>query len=394
MKYASLRLKKYEEKRLLQGHLWVYSNEIDTKQCPFSDFSSGQLVHIEDYRGRFLGTGYVNPHTLLCARILTRDSQQKLDVNFFEDKIRRALQLRTAFFSKPFYRLIFAESDGLPGLIVDRYHDLLVGQITTAGMDNLQDMLVEALNNVVNPVAILWRNDHAMRIVEGLPQYVRAAWGEPPQQTVIEENEISFLISPWEGQKTGWFYDHRDNRRRLKYYVKDKRVLDVFTYLGAWGVQAAVFGAKQVCALDSSASALKNLQDNAKLNKVDAIVNTIQADAFDQLKMWVEQQLQFDVIILDPPAFIKKKKDYGAGFAAYKKLNSLALQLLAPGGYLISASCSQHLSTDQLREAILTGAVNQRRNLQILARGHQGLDHPVHPAIVETDYLKAFFCRV
>lgn len=388
-----LRLKRNEEKRLLQGHVWIYSNEVDTKLTPFSEFAAGQLVRIEDSRGSVLGIGYVNPHTLLCARLLSRNSEQVIDVGFFVKRIQAALNLREALFAKPFYRLIFAESDGLPGLIVDRYHDLLVAQMTTAGMEALQEQVLEALC-VIKPSAILWRNDHSMRVLEGLPQYIKAALGTPPQQMQIEENGVAFVISPWSGQKTGWFFDHRQNRQQLAHFVPGKRVLDMFAYVGAWGIQAAVLGAEQVWAVDSSGPALQALLENARLNQVSEKISVYQADAFDQLKLWAQQKIQFDVIILDPPAFIKKSKDHAQGFSAYKKLNGLAMQLLAPEGYLISASCSQHLSADELRQAVLHASIRQQRPLQIVARGHQGLDHPLHPAIPETDYLKALFCRV
>jgi len=394
MSLARLRLKKHEEKRLLQGHLWIYSNEVDTSQTPFTGFTAGELVDIEDSRGVCLGRGYVNPHTLLCTRLLTRDPRAVIDEAFFMKKVQSALQLREALFAKPYYRLIYGESDYLPGLIVDRYHDLLVVQITTAGMEALREVVISALQTVIAPSAILLRNDHGMRLLEGLPQYVTAALGDPPQQCTVEENDARFVISPWSGQKTGWFYDHRENRRQLQRFVSGKRVLDVFSYVGAWAIQAAVYGAKEVWAIDSSAPALAQCAENAELNQVKQLLKTCQGDAFDQLKKLVEDKMQFDVIILDPPAFIKKRKDYTQGFLAYKRLNTLALQLLSPRGYLVSASCSHHLSAQDLQQVVLSASVSSHRDLQILSHGHQGLDHPVHPAIPETDYLKALVCLV
>lgn len=393
MQPTQLRLKKHEEKRLLQGHLWVYSNEIDTQRTPLAQFTPGQLVEVEDSRGRCLGRGYVNPHTLLCARLLTKDPQQLINTDFLIARIRAALQLREALFAKPYYRLIYGESDYLPGLIVDRYSDLLVVQITTAGMEGLREQIIAALQAVVNPGAILLRNDHSMRLVEGLTQYVTAAAGDPPSRCLVEENEASFWIDPWQGQKTGWFYDHRDNRRQLQRLVRGKQVLDMFSYVGAWAIQAAVYGASAVWAVDSSAPALAKCRENAELNQVQAVLNTVQNDAFDQLKQFAEEKTEFDVIILDPPAFIKKRKDQAQGFLAYKRLNTLALRLLSPQGILITASCSHHLSAEDLQRAILSSSIECQRDLQLLARGHQGLDHPIHPAIPETEYLKALFLR-
>jgi 23S rRNA (cytosine1962-C5)-methyltransferase len=372
--------------------LWIYSNEVDNQKTPLSEFTPGQWVDVEDSRGNFLGRGYLNPHTLLCGRILTKNPRTEINLNFLIERIQDALALRQAFFQKPFYRLIYGESDFLPGLIVDRYGDLLVVQITTAGMENLKEWIISALKTVISPQAILLRNDHGMRAMEGLPEYVSAAFGEPGQQYLIEENNAQFLIAPWTGQKTGWFYDHRENRRQLQRFVKDKKILDVFSYIGAWSIQAAKWGAAEVWAVDSSESALQQCVQNAELNQVKPIIKTCRNDAFDQLKEFAENKTQFDVIILDPPAFIKKRKDFSAGFSAYKRLNALALQLLSPQGVLISASCSHHLSSEELQNVVSAASVSAKRPLRIIGRGHQGLDHPIHPAIPETDYLKSLFC--
>jgi 23S rRNA (cytosine1962-C5)-methyltransferase len=393
MSSSLIRLKKHEEKRLLQGHLWIYSNEIDTKYSPLSSCTPGQLIEIEDSRGRWLGRGYINPHTLLSIRLLTRQPQEKIDAEFFRQRVSLALQFRQQNFPQPYYRLIYGEADLLPGLIVDRYADLLVAQITTAGMEALQEIAMTALREVLSPAAILLRNDHSMRLLEGLPQYVRAAFGNPPEQCLVIENSVSYWIAPWTGQKTGWFFDHRDNRRQLQQLVQGKRVLDVFSYVGAWAIQAAVYGASEVWAVDSSAPALAKCLDNAKLNQVQAQLHLCQQDAFVQLQEFAAAGTQFDVIILDPPAFIKRRKDHAQGCVAYRRLNTLALKLLSPQGILISASCSQHLSTTELQEIIAGSSVKAHREVQIFARGHQAPDHPICPAIPETDYLKALFCR-
>jgi 23S rRNA (cytosine1962-C5)-methyltransferase len=388
-----LRLKKNEERRLLQGHLWVYSNEIATVQTPLADFVPGQAVVIADHRGRELGCGYVNPHTLLCARLLSRNPREILDETFFTARIQTALCLRQMLYPEPYYRLIYGESDYLPGLIVDRYADLLVVQITTAGMEALKQTVLAALEQVVAPAAILLRNDHGMRAVEGLPQTVEAALGEPAQTCLVKENGAAFWISPWSGQKTGWFYDHRENRRELCRWVRGKRVLDVFAYAGAWSIQAALNGAQAVWAVDSSAAALEKCEQNAEFNQVKHLLTTWKNDAFDQLKQFLEDRQQFDVIILDPPAFIKKRKDHAQGLLAYQRLNALALRLLSPDGLLITASCSHHLLMEELQQAVLSGGITGGHRLQILSRGRQGFDHPIHPAIPETEYLKTITVR-
>lgn len=391
MSYSILRLKKGEERRLQSGHLWIYSNEIDVSKTPLKNFQPGQLVRIESNQAKFLGIGYINPQTLLCARLLSRQDNKQINQSFFEEMIQRALGQRQALFDQPYYRLVYGDSDNLPGLIVDRYGDYLCVQLTTAGMEALKDELIAALIAVLQPKAILLRNDHGMREVEGLTSYIECVFGTMPEQIELVENGVKFRIDPWKGQKTGWFYDHRENRRQLASYVKDKRVLDLFSYVGGWSIQAACYGAKEVVAVDSSAKALDLLEQNAVLNNVQDKVKTYQADVFDQLKFFKQQQESFDVIILDPPAFIKKRKDLSAGLLAYQRLNELALSLLSPRGYLISASCSQQLSEPQLIDVVLKGSVKLRRNLQILAQGHQGPDHPIHLAIPETAYLKAIF---
>lgn len=387
-------LKKHEDKRLLQGHLWIYSNEVDTQRSPLNQFTPGEMAQLQDHRGQPLGSAYVNPHSLLCARLLSADCHRQIDHNFFAERIQMALRLRQELYLQPFYRLIYGESDYLPGLIVDRYDQLLVVQITTAGMEAWRDTLVTALVEVVKPASIILRNDGNMRELEGLPRYVVAAWGEPAQKFLVKENEAHFLINPWKGQKTGWFYDHRENRRQLQRFVQNKRVLDVFCYVGAWSVQAGIFGAKEVWSVDSSQPALDQCLENAELNQISGKIKTCRNDAFDQLKQWALEKTKFDVIILDPPAFIKKRKDFTQGFLAYQRLNSLALRLLNPQGILITASCSHHLPEAELQRAILMASSHEKIPLQILAKGHQGFDHPIHPAIPETSYLKAFYCRL
>jgi 23S rRNA (cytosine1962-C5)-methyltransferase len=261
-------------------------------------------------------------------------------------------------------------------------------------MERLKAEVIAALDKVLKPSAILLRNDSSMRAMENLPSYIETVHGEIPEWLTLEENGLRFETPLARGQKTGWFFDHRMNRARAAAYVKGKRVLDVFSYLGAWGVQAAAAGAESVLCVDSSALALEGVTRNAQLNHVGATVQTRQADAFELLKELRAAREKFDVVILDPPALIKRRKDIKEGTGAYLRLNQMAMQVLAKDGILVSCSCSYHLERDTLRDLLLKTSRHLDRFLQIVEEGHQGPDHPVHPAIPETAYLKAFFVRV
>ena len=391
---ATIILKKNEERRIRAGHLWIYSNEIDTNKSPLNELSAGQAALFLDAQKKPLGVGYVNPHSLICGRLIGRNPEKILDRSLLVHRIKIALSLRERCFTKPFYRLIFGESDFLPGLIVDRYHDILVVQITTAGMEQVKDAVIEALVKVIKPKGILLRNDHSMRELERLQSYVEVAFGEVDDVVIAEENDTRFQIPVKQGQKTGWFYDHRINRQTMRQYVEGKRVLDLFSYIGGWGVQAATAGANEVFCVDASSFALDHLEQSAQLNKVDERIACVQGDVFDALKSLRQERERFDVVIADPPAFIPRKKDIKKGVEAYRRVNQMAMQLLSKDGLLVSASCSYHLSYDVLKNTLLSTSRHLDRNLQIFGQGHQGPDHPVHPAIPETDYLKAYFCRV
>lgn len=388
-----LRLKKNEEHRLLTGHLWVYSNEIDVAQTPLIQFTPGQQVVIETAKGKPLGVAYVNPHSLICARLISRDPNRILNKALLVERIKDAFALRSQLYSKPFYRLIFGESDYLPGLVVDRYGDTLVAQITTAGMEFVKNEIAESLIEVISPQHILLRNDLAVREIEKISTVDENLLGTPPEQINIIENDLPFLVNIKHGQKTGWFYDHRDNRARLKNYVANKRVLDLFCYSGAWSIPAACWGANEVVSVDSSAQAINWLKENAELNNVSHKIKPIQKDAFDLLNEFKAQNEKFDVIVLDPPAFIKRRKDVPEGSNAYRRLNQLAMRLLNPNGIIFSASCSLHLERDKLFDIIRAASPLRDHAVQIIEQGHQGKDHPIHPAILETDYLKLFVVR-
>lgn len=386
-------LKKDEDRRLRAGHLWVYSNEVDTAKTPLTRFEPGEPAVVQSASGRVLGSAYVNPQSLICARLLSRRPGAVVNAAFLEHRLRTALALREALFAQPFYRLAFGESDGVPGLVIDRYGDVFVVQLTTAGMDHARDAVIEVLERMFRPAGILLRNDSPVRELEGLA-LEQDLLGEVPDTVTVEEGGVRFAVPLGGGQKTGWFYDQRSNRLALHKHVPGRRVLDMFCYVGAWGLQAAHAGAAEVTCVDASAPALEALRHTADACGLQDRVQAMHGDAFAVMREMCSERRQFDVVIVDPPAFIKRRRDIRSGEQGYARLNLLALELLAPGGMLISCSCSMLLAEQRLQGILLQSAMRHARTLQIVERGFQSMDHPVHPAIAETAYLKAFFCRV
>ncbi|GIX32937.1 MAG: SAM-dependent methyltransferase [Lysobacterales bacterium] len=394
VEYPVLSLRRGEDRRLRAGHPWVFSNEVDTERTPLSEFEPGEAVAVCDAEGEVIGLGYANPNSLICARLLVRGARRPIDRNLIADRLARALALRDRAFAKPFYRLVHGEGDGLPGLVLDRFGQVLVGQIGTAGMERLRPEIEAALKALIAPRALLWKNDSAVRALEGLPERVELAFGTMPDPLIVEEHDLVFAIDPVRGQKTGWYYDQRDNRRRLSPWVEGRRVLDLFCYAGAWGLLAARHGARQVLCIDDSSYAVEAVIDNALRNGLAGKVSAERGEAFEVLRALRADRQRFDVVILDPPAFIKRRKDFKEGAIAYRRLNELALQVLNPGGILVSCSCSFHFGRADLLAALRQAARQADRQLRVLAQLQQDLDHPVHPAIEETDYLKGFLCHV
>jgi len=403
----ALRLKRNEDRRLNAGHLWIFSNEVDTQQTALNKFKPGDYARVLAHNDRAMGLAYVNPQSLICARLLSTWSIP--DAAWLAARIRIALKLRERLYAKPFYRLIFGESDGLPGLIVDRYGAICVVQIGTAGMERLKEQIQHALIDVVHCEALLFKNDSASRELEGLPSYVETGHGHIGDLVPVEEDGLEFQVPLASGQKTGWFFDQAANRSALpRYMAPGARVLDVFSYVGAWGVRALHAGAREVLCVDSSAAALELAASNAAGNDRHdndrrgngrhgngrrGKLMTLKGDAFDVLEELAAKGERFDVVVIDPPAFAKRKKDVPKALAAYKRLNQLAMQLIGDG-ILVSCSCSFHISAEDLQDAIAKAARSAQKHLQILQMGGQAADHPVHPAIPETRYLKAYFCRV
>ena len=388
----TLLLKKNEERRARAGHLWIFSNEIDSEKTPLRSFEPGELVEIRTHNGRYLGTGYVNPASLICARILETEPNIFVDEDWFYNRLRDALSLRERIYSQPYYRMVFGEGDGLPGLTIDRFGDYLIGQITTAGMERWKSKLEGFLRELIKPKALFWRNDTEMRKLEGIKLYRVSAFGELPEKLKVQEGELSFFFDPKKGQKTGWYYDQADNRSKMLRYIRGGKVLDLYSYVGAWGIRAAKAGADKVICADSSLNALELAQLNAEMNGVE--IETVQSEAIKLLKELYNSGELFDFISADPPSFIKRKADKESGKKAYHQLCERVLRLLKPGGIAAISSCSYHLQRDELLQILRRSALKYHLRLQILESSGQGPDHPIHPAIPETEYLKTFFCTV
>jgi 23S rRNA (cytosine1962-C5)-methyltransferase len=381
------------DKRIKAGHLWVYSNEIDTNITPLRSFSAGEFACLLDHSGKALGIVGISPNGLIAARLLTRHLIA-IDVNFFEQQLKQALLLRSSLFEMPHYRWVHGEGDFLPGLVIDRFGDDIVVQCNTASMDACRHLIIEAIEKLVSPRSIILRNDSRGRELEGLEKEVLLVHGDMPTQLLLSENGVSFAAPTIEGQKTGWFYDHRDMRHALKAFVANQKVLDVFAYLGSFGVQAASFGASQVTCVDISSLSATWVAQNAELNGVSDRVSSITGDAFEVMEQLLSEGQRFGVVVIDPPAFIPKAKDHAKGLAAYQKLNALAIRLTQVGGFVFSGSCSMHLTRDELLGVAQKAARANDRRLQLIQETHQAIDHPIHPAIKETQYLKGLVFRV
>ena len=378
----TVKLRQKEERRILRGHPWVFSNEL---LQPVGEFSPGEVVDVLDFSGRFLGRGYINPHTLIAVRILTR-KQEEIDSGFFRRKISVARTLRTMLGFGDSFRAVFSEGDGIPGLIVDKYADTLVVQSSTAGIDRMLENIIYALKDEYSPQTILLRNDTASREIEGLAQEKRIVHGMVPGQVMIEESGIRYHVDILEGQKTGFFFDQRENRQVLKDYVKGRRTLDCFCYIGAWSLTASHFGASDVIGLDASEKAIKLASENAALNGLSAQFEI--ADVFDELRRLEKDRERFGCIILDPPAFVKSRAKVREALKGYKEINLRAMRLLEPGGALVTCSCSHHIDQDLFTEMLIDAAHSAGRQARLLEMRSQARDHPMLLAARETQYLK------
>ncbi len=353
----------------------------------------GGLVRLEGDDGARFGTAMFNPHSLIAARVLDRDPDAPIDAAWARARLTEAMALRARVCDGPFHRLVHAEADRLPGLIIDRYDDVVALQANAAGMDRLTPLLVEALAALLPVRAVVARNDSSARRHEGLPEQVGLLRGDSAQAAVVEGG-LWFPVDLLAGQKTGWFFDQRPNRDRVAALAQGARVLDVFAHTGAFGLRCAASGAASVVLVDSSAPALDHAMEAASANGLGERVATRREDAFEALAALAEARERFDVVVCDPPAFAKSRKDAASGLRAYGRLARLAAAVVAPGGFLFIASCSHHAALDAWTGQVALGLFRARREGSVLATSGAGPDHPVHPHLPETAYLKAQLLRL
>ncbi len=375
-------------KRAEGGHPWVYSNEIQMNEAAKA-LPAGSLVTLRAAGGQPLGVATFNPHTLVSARFLDRHWDCKIDADFLASRLEAALAIRGRLYPEPYYRLIHAEADGLPGLVVDRFGDTLVCQLNTAGMMGLEGALIQAFDIVLHPQAIVFRNDSPARGMEGLEPETRVVRGALDGPIELLENGAVLFADLAGGQKTGWFYDQRDNRRFIKDLAQGARVLDLYCFAGGFAVEAALGGAREVLAIDRSEAALALASKAAERNGVADRCRFLRADVFDELQRLASQGERFDIVIADPPAFIKSRKDLGPGLRGYRKLARMSAAVVAKGGYLLAASCSHNASPEDFAEAVRRGVQDAGRTGRILRQAGAAPDHPVHPFLPESAYLKA-----
>jgi len=384
-KHKTIRLKPKSGRRAKAGAPWIFSNEIDMT-AEAKALEPGRLVNVAGDE-RVLGTGYFNPRSLIGVRLLDPEKDAVIDAAFFARHFRRALALRSALFDRPFYRLVHAEGDGLPGLTVDRFDDICVAQVTTAGMEALIAPMLEGLNEVLSPRSVVLRNDAPSRALEGLENYVRAGLGEMPARIGIEENGTRYFADLTGGQKTGWYYDQREHRAFMAGLAKGKSVLDAYCYAGGFAIAAARAGARETIGIDSSQGALNLAGEAAAANKLNCTF--VKADVTEELARLIAESQSFDIVIADPPPFVKARKDLEAGARAYRKLARLSASVTAKGGFLFLASCSHNIPMERFADECALGITRAGRKATLIRQGGAGPDHTVHPMLPETAYLKA-----
>lgn len=379
-------------KRFLSGYPWLYANELIQSQLT-KGLEPGELVSVEHNRKR-VATGYFNRHSLISFRALSTDNTETIDVEFFKRRLQHSLAIRERFYNSPYYRLIYAEADGLPGLIIDRFDAVFVIQINTQGMEKLKNVLIEALQALFSPTTLYFKNDSAVRALEGLPLSEPEIIGKSLSTLTVIENNMTFEIDMTSSQKTGWFFDHRENRALIAKLANNKTVMDYFCYSGGFSLQAAKQHAKHVTGIDRSESALQNATRSASLNQLSDRCEFHCQDTFKDMDERLHKGQMFDIVVLDPPAFVKNKKDLAPGLKGYEKLLSKALPLTAPGGFLLIASCSYHVKEADLKICLIRALQKTKREARIVQTLSAGFDHPTHPMLEESSYLKGFLVFV
>ncbi len=376
-------LRRNEDHRITAGHLWAFSNEISGIT---GDPQAGDIVELRTHAGTLLGSGFYNPNSLIAVRLLTRRQDDPIDFGFFRRRIETALNIRKILFPESdVYRLVHGESDFLPGLIVDRYNDYCVVQTLAAGMDRRLTLICDVLDSLLHPKGIIERNESALRSYEGLEQRKGILRGSS-SPIVITENGIRYSVDPLDGQKTGFFLDQRENRHSIRRYARDARVLDCFCNLGGFSLNAAAGGATSITAIDIDEESIGQAQQNARLDNQE--IQFITKDAFQYLGELAAEEKQFDCIILDPPSFTKSRKTVGKAKKGYRDLHEAAVKVLKPGGILATASCSHHIYEETFMEIINEAVRRAGRSISLLEWHGASPDHPVHPGMPETRYLK------
>ncbi|QLH39776.1 MAG: class I SAM-dependent rRNA methyltransferase [Defluviicoccus sp.] len=376
------------DRRIAEGHPWAYSNEI-RMDASAKALAPGTIVVLHRTDGKPLGVGSFNPHTLIAFRLFNRNAYRPIDEAFLQARLARALALRERLFGQPFYRLVHAEADGLPGLICDRFGDVLVLQLNTAGMQALAQPLLSALEHLLAPPTVVLRNDSAARAIEGLVAEVLVAKGKAEEPVELQEGPLKFFADVCAGQKTGWFYDQRDSRRFVARLAAGGTMLDVYCHTGGFALAAAQEGATQVDGVDSSDAALALAHRAALVNGLAARVQFHRADVFEELQRLAVGSRRWRTVVADPPAFVKSRKDLGSGLRGYRKLTRLAASVVEPGGFLFVASCSHNVEAAAFRSEVVRGIAAAGRSGRILRDAGAAADHPIHTHLPESAYLKS-----
>lgn len=376
--------------RIRSGHLWVFSNELATSP---KGSEPGSLVELRDREDAFLGIGYINPHSLISVRILTRE-REEINEDFFRKRILDAFNYRKRFLKDAdSFRAVFSEGDFLPGLIVDKFNDCLSVQTLTMGMEIRRDMLIGILDEIFSPSLIVLRNDSPARLLEGLVQEKRVVRGSPEKTAVIREGPLSFTIDLMAGQKTGFFLDQRENRTAFAGLVRGGRGLDLFCYTGSWSAHLAREGAG-VTGIDESESAIVSAKRNAEMNGLSGRCSFQRENVFAFLRREVSEKRLYDFVVLDPPAFVKSKALIKGALKAYREINANAMRLLTRGGLLATSSCSYHVDRETFLEMLRSAARDAGRQVRLIEMRSQARDHPVLLSMPETEYLKCAFLEI
>ncbi len=390
MEYCKIYLQPNEEIRIEQGHPWVYGNEISQIKGPIK---SGEIAYVYASNGKFIGKGFLNTTSKIFVRILSRVEDENIDEGFFRSLIEKSNQSRIDMGFKNSYRALFGEADGIPGFIVDKYDQYLSIQILSLGIDLRKEMFIKILVDIFHPKGIYERSDVPVRKKEGLPLFKDTVYGIVPDIVSIKENDLIMEIDIKNGQKTGSFLDQQENHNALKPYVKNKTVLDCFSHIGGFGLHAAYHQAKSVTCLDISEHAVNQIKKNAKLNHLDQ-VEAYKADVFNELRLYQEQQKSYDVVVLDPPAFAKKRDDIKKAYKGYKDINLQALKIINPDGYLISCSCSHYMTPQLFLDMLMDASHDAKRITQMIDFRIQSKDHPALLGSDESLYLKCITLKV